>query len=452
MCSTPSLDYSHPFLKQHDIKESRLTIHTPLNSLSCNIDNTVLNYYVDASRFEFTDFNNSFQILTLKAFAVDVKTGVERDISDEDDVGIVPFIGFTIFKKTNLYLNDCKIDTSSSIHDDVVAYVTNVLNFGKREIDTYFSSTLPYLEEPGDGGNHVYDNRGEKGYSARVEILRTNKSGFEVKAPIFHPLAYDSDRFIPNQVQIKFEFIFNSSRKMLIYQHNENETRFGLKLLNAKLILNRKELNPDVFTRVERQFASNRSVFPVKSIDVVEHEIEEGSLTSDKIVRLSTNLPEMAIIVMTPRDDIENPKKNPYNFDHFDLKNICFRDDSNNIFPAGKEIEFDMEGHESTGFRVNRTMGFARTLEEYLSCENIDCIFSIQNNKNYFILPISLRLDGLYPGVGDSISERGRRGNLTLLMNFHESTKQALRVYILLQYNKLVTMDKQRNFSVKFDE
>jgi len=150
-CYIANLDYTYPSTKFRDIKETKMVINSPLNSVPCFIDNLILNYYSDASRFELVDLANSYQLLTLKVVHIDNDTGEERDLKVEEDVGFVPLMGFTLFKKNSIYLNDVKVDASASLYDDLVAYILTVLNFTTNEIQTFFGSSLPYLPEPGRG-------------------------------------------------------------------------------------------------------------------------------------------------------------------------------------------------------------------------------------------------------------------------------------------------------------
>jgi len=447
-CYIPSLDYSYPSTKFRDIKETKIVINSPLNSLPCFIDNLILNYYSDASRFELVDLANSYQLLTLKVVRVNTDTGEEKDLSSEDDLAFVPLLGYTLFKKTTIFLNDVKVDPSATLYDDLVAYILTVMNFTKSEIQTFFNSSLPYLSDPGRGEANKFGDASDS-YNERCDFLREHNHGFDVKCPIFHPLSYETDRYIPNNVQMKFEFLFNSSRKMLIYDTPpESKFRYAIKVINAKLVLMKKELNPPALSLAEHHFSSGKTVFPVRSIDVCEHDIETGSLSSDKMILVGQVLPELAYVVITLRDSLDNPKTNPYLFNSYKLKSICFRDDSNNIFPCSSPVEFDWangsEQRESTLF------GFARTLEEYFSCENSDPHFK-PGDMDFFILPISLRKDSAYVN-GDDWPETTRKGNLSIQLTFHSRTIAPLRIFILLQYNKLILMNKQKNFSVVFDE
>jgi len=448
-CYVSNLDYSHPTTKFKDIKETKIVINSPLNSLPCFIDNLILNYYSDASRFELVDLANSYQLLTLKVVHINYDTGEERDLTSEEDVAFVPLLGFTLFKKTSIFLNDAKVDPSATLYDDLVAYILTLMNFTKSEIQTFYNSSLPFLPEPGRGSANKYGDASGS-YNDRCDFLRENASGFDIKCPIFHPLAYETDRYIPNNVQMKFEFLFNSSRKMLIYDTpSESKTRYAIKLMNAKLVLIKKELNPPILSTIEHYFSSGKTVFPVRSIDVCEHDIETGSLSSDKMILVGQVLPELAYVGITLRDSLENPKTNPYLFNSYNLKSICFRDDSNNVFPCSSPVEFEWAGEDAHG-RESTVLGFARTLEEYFSCENTDPHFK-PGDGDFFVLPISLRKDSAYVN-GDDWPESTRRGNLSLQLTFNSRTTLPLRIFILLQYNKLILMNKQKNFSVVFDE
>jgi len=224
-CSSDSLDLTSVPPRQNEIVSNHILQLDPTDPLPKVVDFLALNFHAEANAVEFSDLQNSF--LEIVYELVKIVDDKEKKIDLIEDVSVVPCLGLTGIRLTEVLVGERPVDPAPTAYDDVAAYIKTILFFNRARFRSRLQGSLGYFNEPGMGfhttfiskekdkdGKEVFvENSGEQTRIAR--LFKQRKSGVRVLTPLNHFLS-EQERFLPAGISLHFRFHFNSSKRLII--------------------------------------------------------------------------------------------------------------------------------------------------------------------------------------------------------------------------------------------
>ena len=365
-------------IEQNDGTEEGLALHAPLDIETSLMEGQNVEYNSVASisntgPIEFVvprDNECSFILNQTRLSGHFVVIGDNNEkVTATSQVTLVNHFSAALFSQIEVYLNGTQVcDVSSSVTYPWKMFFQSFLSYDSQvknsllEAEGYYHESSAEIEEPFPNDQALASNFST--VKRRKLILNGKKVYFNTR------LAVDlflTDRFLPPNVDIKIKLV-RSPEKFGVLQ---NEANTSYKIVLQDLKLHMRKVLPTLQHRETFKAKLYRApcYLPYKASRMRHYVIPQG-ISAFNVPNICNGiLPKSLIFAMVENEAlIHHPKKNPFNFQHFNLNSFNLKKNGQLIFPkpfqpnfeTGDVLDLYRHLHDSIGIsHSNQSIGLS---------------------------------------------------------------------------------------------
>lgn len=372
--------------------------------------------YIDPDSFRITGYTQLKKI---------DETGTAVDLGKDDDVAPINFVCGMAFKTKQLSINGQLVNYTTQPLDNFKAFFELLVSYGTDVKNTVLRTAANWY--PDAAGEH--DTFVGTGYAARkAKWAKSAKVGFSI------PLQLDvltTDRFLPKNIDLQIKL--HKADDNLLYTAKEGGS-FKLTFHSLKMHLRRVTMTPELLLEHDNRFRSkDPAIFPFARTDIKTITIGIGSTEQHTNNIYRQRIPNSVMIYFVQSTAFTgNPKKNPLNFQNFNVAKVSCYCNSEEVYSYIQDYESDdytetfRRVFDEIGVRTNNT-GNNLTAEEY------------KDGSNFY--PFDLSPDKC-SGWHDHLD---LAGNLDFRVQFKKPTPFAITMVIMSTYDDRLLLDQTRN-------
>ena len=417
-CVLSDTDLFTPAFVQSYIESGTFEEVYPLTKLE---DNGPVEFIIKNSTDQFIDIVNTYLRMKVKLLKSDgtVHAGTDK-------VSLINYPIATLFNQLDVYMGGTLISSSNNTYA-FRSIIETLLNYGPDAKDTqlgmglYTKDTAGHLEETDPVGNNV---------GLRQRNAFTQKSKVAELIGRLHTDICNQGRLILNGLPIRL--VFHRSKDAFAIMASGNA--HSLKLSEVVLCVRKVQLTHHKFAEIQQGLENNVVSYPINRVHVKTHSIAAGltSLNWDNLIL--GQLPNRIFLGMVDNDSYTGKyKKNPFNFKHFDVREVA-------VYVNGKTLSQPMklnfedgeylEGYRSlftTTGKINRDEGIGLTRREY--------------SNGYSLIGFDLS-PALCTGPHQ---EPIKEGSIRITLEFAKALPNTITVLVYAEFDNVIKVNKVRN-------
>ena len=448
-CTNALLDLESLPKVEENIESNRLQVIESNSQLPLAVDGGSLDFYVESSSTECICLLESYLQTELRVVKVD-KDGTENEVTEDDKVSFIPFIANTIYKGVSLQINDEEIANSIQNYHAYEAYTNVILNLSRTAQRCLLSGaglglskagTHAFTDPTTEGGDDQPLNPGLDHRHELATVTYTDPSDFVT--PLIWPL-FMVPRVLPTKTELKLSLKLNSSEFCLIAAEETEEQddevilkkpipNYRIKIMKAKLNLQKYRLHPQALVRQEKMLASFAK-YPMTTNKTSCFMVDSNSTQIVKALTIASELPRMCYVFQVTRSSLNSIKETPFNFQTFNVSNMYLECDGSK-YPNG--VGYDT--HWAYEY-VNPH----KIMMKELSYSNQDMTFDKMGwIAGYGVFPFNLVPDRSVSCDYLSLPV-SKSGNLNLHIAYSKPTTVPIAVFVIMEYYNVLTLDSHR--------
>jgi hypothetical protein len=364
------------------------------------------------------------------SFKIVRKDGVAMKLNEAP--GFVNMLPSSLFKHVEIEVNGKPVSDSSSNCYGIKAYIDTILSYGMSAKFSHLKSGW-FLQDTA----YCFDTLGaeNKGLASRRIMLKGGVTkDFET---IIHSDFFQIYRLLPNRCNIRLKFIKNEDSFMLL---NEND-EYKIVIQDLRVTVRKVELNKALFGGNEKMFEQGKpAILPLVRSQIKSFVVSSGltSITQPNII--SGQLPRNVIIAFLSSSAVNNNfRKNPFNFQHFNVRSTNLR--VNGICtPTVPYITDFKNGNFMRAFRgLSDSTGISHSNGgNYLSPEGF------AGGCTFFAFDLT-------PDQCNGFHEHTRKaGVIDLELTFETALTEPINIIVYSSFDNFITLDKYRNLVTDF--
>lgn len=270
-----------------------------------------IQFQITAFQDRYIDLNNVFLKLQLQLIKSDgkiFKTG------DADQGFIINNMLHSIFKNVNIEMNG-QIVSSSQFYN-YKCYLENLLNYQEARAKNLMQIQGYYIDSPGSFDDDGTKNTGAKSRSAKTADSKLIELYGKLQADVF-----TTNKLLMNGVDIKISLELDKPE--FYTMHLKGTDVPVLKISEASLFVKYLNIGPAILVAHHKILQSKNAVYNFKRNVIKHFLIPTGVITQNFENIFNGHLPSRVLIGFVNNEAFNgNYKKNPYNFEHFNLSQI----------------------------------------------------------------------------------------------------------------------------------
>jgi len=370
-------------------------------------------------------------------------------------------------RKTKLYVKAkiTKEDGTKIVKDDPVATVNLTLHSMWSQVDikisghsmslsdnsypykSYFQTLLKTSSDVKDSqlcAQMYFNDDGDKekvtantGCIKRLSLF-SESSCVEMEGPLLEDICQTS-RYILNNTQIEIK-LFRSRPEFVIM--TENDEKYQLHIEDICLKACYIDVNPGVITGHAEGLRKSNAIYPFIKVQMKSFHISTGARNFNWDNLFNTECPTKVLVGFVESDSFSgNFKKNPFNFQHFDLSEIELCCDGTSVPSRPMKVNFDGEGREVV-------TPFLR-LHECLGGNCGPSIFGSGLTMKKFANGYTIYSFPVYGGGGEgNFIEIKKSANVRIQGTFSKPLSKAVTAVIYGEFPSIAEIEDTRNVIV----
>lgn len=313
-----------------DIQFCNTVDYYPVNTIT---PNGPLEFHISGSGEDYIDVNN---ISLYVAFKILHEDGTDVDQST-DVVGLNNLPISTLFSDAFLKIGETQVEGGASDYP-YRGYFRTVMQFHPAAQTSQMSAMGWHKDEA-----NKFDDATNIGFVKRKNLVG-NSNLIELQGPLFFDF-FNQDRHLISQTHLKIKLIPNKPEFLLNAYYaapasGKSPPKFKIDFQKVILYVDRLEMNPSVINGHKIGLHSQNARYFINHTDLFTYTIPAGQLSYTKDNLFSDLSPKMVMIAMVDNDAFNGDiKKNPFHFQHYNLKNLALTRDGRNI--PGMPLEPD---------------------------------------------------------------------------------------------------------------
>jgi len=422
-CSTSALDlFGLPPTQASVLKGKLIEIH-PLTSLT---DGGAIEFRISGNGEEFVDLTQSSIWLKIKVSKAD---GSNLDAGSK--VGLVNYPVASLFNQVDVMLGGKLISSSTNTY----AYrsiIEILLNYGIEAQHSQLTSGLFYKDTAGqmEQMDVTADPVLNKGLEARTEWSKTSQI-VELQGRV-HADLFNQERLILNGVDISVKFHRHKTEFALLSA--DASPAYKLSILDAILYIKKVRIASSPLNAINTVLADSTVKYPIKRVTPKVFTIPAGQQSHNIDNAFLGEIPKRLVICMIDNDSYNGHyKKNPFNFQHYDLSQI-------GIFVNGEEtpakpLKLD--------FTTKQFISAYNTLFSGIGTLHLNSGNNISREE--YSNGYSLFVFDLTPFENGDHFDLKKNGSLNIELVFKNPLVATINVVVYAEYDAVIEIDSNRN-------
>jgi hypothetical protein len=406
---------------------------------------------------EFIIQGSGDQYVDLTRTKLGIKFRVRQDSRDlPATANVAPLVNFlgSMFQQCDIFLNNKLITSSNNLYAHR-AYLEQLLTYSRETADRQLSSQLFYLDTPGHLDAVNDDQQSNEGFQARKAHVAGSRL-VEVRGPLFNDLSNQS-AYVLNNVDIRIR-LTRSENKFCLMATNADEVKavaadaggqgavaaraasnFNVHIEQATLHVQKVTLHPQNQIAVETLLRKQNAIYNMQRTEMKSFTIAEGdrSFTREHInLGLS---PKYAIVGLVSTEAMQGLYgRNPFNFQHFNLKHISLNVDGEQVPRGGINCNYEEDLY----------------LDAYESLVDVAGKWRSDNplmiNRDSFKKGFALYGFQIAPELVEGAFNLIRNTNIRLDLQFANPLTENVTVLVWFAYDGVLEIDRQREVFYDF--
>jgi len=366
-CAIDQLELFSPLSTCAQVERSISVPHYSITSISSGTN--IIEFVIQGSGDQYVDLAKTKLALKLKItkgattpLAVEKPAVGTAAKVDAAQVAPINNIQSSVFSQCDLFLNGKLVTSSNSLYAHR-AYLEQVLNYSKETAKAQLTSQLFYLDE-----SAKFALEANKGFKSRQSAVEGSKT-IDVIGPLFTDLT-SQPRYMLNNVEIRVKLSKNSNN-FCVMDLDTTSNSCQLHIVDAVLYVQKVNVNPSVQIALEQVLRKRNAIYNIHRTDMKSFTIPKDNLAFSR-EHISLGLcPKYAIVGFVETEAMQgHRKKNPFDFQHFNLKQISMNVDGEQIPLNGINCDYAgeqwLEGYQSLvdivgKWRTDQPMMFDRS-------------------------------------------------------------------------------------------
>ena len=273
--------------------------------------------------------DGKFYILLLQTrlfgeFTVTKKDGTP--LTTTDKVALTNNAAHGLFKHVEVQINEIGVsDTTSSCYG-YKSMIETLISYGKEAKKTHLTTSLIHKDEAGKfESTSITGDDTNDGFPTRRKMLIHSTAGqlkpVQFEIPIFNDFLMNS-KMLPSACRLRIKFVRQSDSFVLMSDADD----YKININNLRLYCHKVRLRDDILLEHRRLFTDYSAVFNVARTRIKTYLVYKGAESEVLPNVVKGQLPRNVVIAMVDTTAFNGSvKKNPYNFQHFDIETIFVR-------------------------------------------------------------------------------------------------------------------------------
>ena len=287
----------------------------------------------DTGPFTFVLEPQSHSFLKLNSLNLYAKYRVVKadgsKLDDDEDVAIVNNFASSVWRQTEVLLNDVEWYGGSAVMSNMKSYLETILSYEESSRDTHLRTSLFHMDSPGKFDTFA-DNTG---YTKRKAYIAKSRE-FDCVCPLNHDFVRNKNHLMPG-VKLSVR-LSRASDEFLLLTSTDNAYKLEIKEL--RLYYERLQLTPAMTTKImstsPHNMLGNRT-------EMKSFALPTG--LTEKTITLTNGgiLPKTLVVVQVDTAALHGGfKSNPFNFKHNKLNRINLRVNGTSVPSDGYRPDF----------------------------------------------------------------------------------------------------------------
>ena len=302
----------------------------------------------DSSPIEFQlSAQNGMDYIDLKRTRIYIKLKVmngDSALEAADIVGPVNLLLQSLFSQVDVSMQN-KPTTSSGAHYPYLSMLNSLIHYGTDAKSSQLTSQLWESDHPGEFDDVDAKSGRNSGLLKRAAFIKGSKS-IDLEGPIMHEL-FQMDRYILNQVGISLKF-YQSRPEFCLLSTTAAGKNYKIKLEDVILRVCKCKINPAVILSHAKMLEKTTAKYPYKKSIVKMYNLAQGLHNISLENLFSGTRPDRLYIAFVSSKAVAGDfTKNPFNFQHFDIRQIGLYNDGNPVGNSPVKLKFDTANGDS---------------------------------------------------------------------------------------------------------
>ena len=344
----------------------------------------------------------------------------------------------SLFEQVEIYLGKTRV-SSASLNYAYKAYMETVLNYDGVEKDTHLSAQHFYRDNNLEGttarGNVDDQNTG---FVTRNKQCARPDSFTMIGKP--HCDLFNVQRLLIPGVSLRLRFV-RSPQSFVMMHANEN---YKIKINSAALRICRVSMNESMRLGVEKALDVRPALYPMIKTDIKVFHIPEGKGEHVCENLFHGTIPRRLVFGLVENHAYNGKiNKNPFNFNHYDVKEVIVRVDGNTGVMNRLKMDYE-QGQCAMGYM---SMFLGRGGLNGATSNGL----SINDYKSGYAF-YSFDLTPTKDASNASVVFPPKKGNVTIKIVFSRAQVYVLNAVVMCESDATIMIDKNRDVTTDFSE
>ena len=415
----PQLDLFTPPVLQSAVERSVIVEYRPTSQIGS-----------ESAPVHFSLGGDSRHYLDLQRTRLNVKLKLVREdgkpMEDDEKTAPVNLTLHSMWSQVDIQVSGKPVSSTNGY--PYVAMIQTLLR-NSAESKRSFLPAQMYFQDTGNIEEVMLNTGG-----VQRQIFFEKNSSVEMEGPLASDIC-STNRYILCNTAIDIR-LFRSRPEFLVITETEN--KYSAQIEDICLKAHYIEVSPGIISGHAAALQKAPAIYPFTRTELKTYTIPSGSRSFNFDNIFNSFCPEKVVAAFVASDAFSgNFKKNPFNFQHFDLTSIEVAVDGLPVPSRGLKCNFDKEGrqvaaaisrmYDSVGASNNPNFGNGIGLDEFVNGHALYC-FTICG-----------------AGLEDNLMEVRRSANVSVQGSFDTPTKQSVTLILYSESPAIAEIEASRN-------
>ena len=404
---------------QTDFIKNQTVDYYPLSNITSN---GPIEFTIPGSGEEYIDLNDINIYIHAKVTRAD---GSNID-SANDKVALNNLPISTLFQDVSLTLGDTQIEGGQMCYP-YLGYFNTVMQFTPAAQRSHMLSQGWCKDDAGK-----FNDVTNKGFVHRSNLIKDSKT-FELMGPLFLNF-FRQGQYLISQTSLRVKLL--PSKPDFALSAFGKTLDFKIDFQEVILYVPRFTINPSVINGHATGLKRQNAIYPLHHAEVTTYTIPKGQQSYTKDRLFPEGAPKLLMIAMVENEAFNgNIAKNPFFFQHFDLKKLALYRDGVSV--PGRPFTPDF----ANGKTLRSYMQLMRTFD-YLNTDDSNGLTPQEFANGYTIYAFDLTADKQVTATHrQPITTR----NLRLELKFEKDTPATINVLLYAVYDSMIEITQLRD-------
>ena len=395
---------------------------SPISQLT---EDAAIDFVIPGAGPQYLDLRRSRLYIKVK-----IVKGDNTDCTEEDIVSPVNLWMCSLFSQVNVYLQQ-RLISSSSTNYPYKSFLEVLLNYGIDAKESQCQTQLYYKDSAG-----AMDQTNPLGTPINQGLIRRNElaknsATIDMEGPIYADF-FETNRWLINSVETRLR-LFPSKNSFRLMADGDSPN-YKVIIQEAIFKACKVTLSPEVLMAHGQTIKKSPAIYPFTRTEVKTFAISKGSYNVNLNDLFLNSVPSRVVIAFINGAAYAGDyKKNPYNFQHYNLEFLSIYVDGQSV--PSKALQ--------PNFKSNNYIEAYQNLFTGLRKDSLD--LGLYCSREDFAQGYSLFVFDLKSEILDSTHHPSmRHGNVSLEARFSEALPETINVIVYASFPAQIQVDESR--------